>query len=133
MKPFLIAYISALAPMLVLDGVWLALVSKRFYSPRIGHLMTDSPQLAPIALFYLLYAFGVVMLAALPAARSESLAKAFWMGALVGLVAYGTYDLTNQATLKDWSVAVTIVDMTWGTLLTGVTSTVAAYATRRFV
>ena len=133
MKLFLTAYISALTPMLMLDGLWLGLVSKRFYSPRIGHLMSESPQLVPIALFYLLYAFGVVMLAVLPAARGESLAKAFWMGALVGLVAYGTYDLTNQATLRDWSVAVTIVDMTWGTLLTGVTSTVAAYATRRFV
>jgi uncharacterized membrane protein len=117
--------------MLAIDGVWLATMSKRFYAARLGSLMTASPRLAPAGVFYLLYALGITLLVAVPAVNDgTALLKVFAYGALLGLVAYGTYDLTNQATLKDWPVVVTVVDLVWGALLTGVVSIISVALTR---
>jgi len=131
MKTFIIAYLSSILPMLAIDGVWLATMSKRFYAARLGSLMTASPRLAPAGLFYLLYNLGVALLVVVPAVDGgTSMVKVFAYGALLGLVAYGTYDLTNQATLKDWPVVVTVVDLVWGALLTGVVSIISVALTR---
>jgi uncharacterized membrane protein len=128
----LAAFVAALVCLLAIDGVWLATMGPRFYSQQLGHLLSPEPQWAAAGVFYLLYALGVSALVALPAARGGmSAAKTFLQGALLGMVAYGTYDLTNQATLRDWPAAVTVVDVVWGTLLTGVVSVVAAAAARR--
>lgn len=82
--------------------------------------------------FYVLYAVGVVVLVVLPALEHEHpLGRAILYGALLGLVAYGTYDLTNQATLRGWSSVVTLVDMTWGAFLTGVVVAIAVTMARR--
>jgi len=104
--------------MIVMDAVWLTLAVDRLYRPNIGHLMRYDGflPLAAIA-FYLLYLFGVVVLAQLPARQWIG---AGWRGAVFGLCAYGTYDLTNQATLRDWPWLVTSVDLAWGTVLTSV-------------
>ena len=132
MKRFVAASVVALAALLLLDGPWLTLMGPRFYAPRLAHLLSASPQWSAAGAFYLLYALGVALLVVLPALESGAGAgRAFGRGALLGLVAYGTYDLTNQATLRDWPVIVTLVDMAWGTFLTGVASAVAFSAARR--
>lgn len=112
--------------MLPLDAIWINVVAKDFYAARIGHLLAASPSLAPATLFYLLYIFGIVQLVVRPAlekrARAIAAAK---NGALFGLVAYATFDLTNQALLKDWPAVVTAADLAWGTALTSVVSAVS--------
>lgn len=133
MKTLFTAYAACLAPMLALDGVWLSTMLKRFYAPRMAQLLAESPQFSTAAAFYLIYAAGLALLIVVPAVRSEAGApKAFLTGALFGLVCYATYDLTNQATLKAWPLSLTVVDMAWGTVLTGTVSLIAYAVTRRF-
>jgi len=111
--------------MLIIDGVWLMLMAKSFYGKYLGHLMADTPHLPPAAIFYIIYILGLTVLIIEPAlSGNSSYLKIFLFGALFGLVAYSTYDLTNQATLKDWPLIVTVVDLVWGTLLTGTVAVV---------
>jgi uncharacterized membrane protein len=106
------------ATMIIMDAVWLTLAVDRLYRPNIGHLMRDDGFLVSAAIaFYVLYLFGVLVLAQLPAGHWFGAAR---RGAVFGLCAYGTYDLTNQATLRDWPWLVTSVDLAWGTVLTAV-------------
>jgi len=134
MKRYVIAYFCFLIPMLAIDAVWLFTMSKRFYSNQIGNLLTDSPRLAPAAVFYLIYALGASILVVVRAVDAGSgYLQVFLWGALLGLFAYATYDLTNQATLKEWPVIVTIVDLIWGALLTAVVSIISVSLTRLFV
>ncbi|RVT92091.1 DUF2177 family protein [Rhodovarius crocodyli] len=109
-------YLISAAVMLPIDAAWLKLSAEPLYRARIGHLMrAEGFGLAPAVTFYFLYLAGVLVLAQLPAATWQGAA---WRGAVLGLVAYGTYDLTNQATLRDWPVMVTVIDLAWGTVLT---------------
>jgi uncharacterized membrane protein len=134
MKRYVIAYFCFLIPMLAIDAVWLFTMSKRFYSNQIGSLLADSPRLAPAAVFYLVYALGASILVVVRTVDSGSgYLQVFLWGALLGLFAYATYDLTNQATLKEWPVIVTVVDLIWGSLLTGVVSIISVSLTRLFV
>jgi len=134
MKTFFIALFAVLVPMLIIDGIWLAVMLKRFYALRLGHLMAAVPKFSAAGLFYLIYAVGLAVLVVLPAMRSgSSLVNVFFIGALLGLVAYGTYDLTNQATLKDWPVLVTVVDLIWGSLMTGSVAAISVLISRYFV
>lgn len=112
-------YLTTGLAMLVIDAVWLTLMADALYRPQIGHLMREQFLLGPAVAFYLLYLFGVLVLAQWPAATRR---EAAWRGFVFGLCAYGTYDLTNQATLKDWPVIVTIIDLAWGSTLTAVVS-----------
>src|SRR5659263_419761 len=131
MKTFIIAYLSSIVPMLAIDGVWLFTMSKRFYAKRIGSLMGLSPKLIPAIFFYLVYNLGIALLVAVPAVDDgTALFRVFLLGAVLGLVAYGTYDLTNQATLKEWPTLVTLVDLAWGALLTGTVSVISVSFTR---
>jgi uncharacterized membrane protein len=133
MKTIIIAFITSLATMLIIDGIWLSVMGKRFYSNYIGHLMAESPKLVPAAFFYIIYIFGIILFVILPAVQGNySILKTFLFGAALGLVAYATYDLTNQATLKDWPTIVTAVDLLWGALLTGTISIVAVMVVRYF-
>jgi uncharacterized membrane protein len=121
MKRYIIAYACFLLPMLAIDSVWLFTMSKRFYAKRIGTLLADSPRLAPAGVFYLIYALGASILVVVRAVDSGSgYLEVFLWGALLGLFAYATYDLTNQATLI------------WGALLTGVVSIISVSLTRLF-
>ncbi len=132
-KRHAIAFVAAALAMLPLDFAWLTLVAPRFYGPRIGHLMAASPSFGPAVVFYLLYWLGIVALVVAPAlARSDRAAMAVRNGALFGLVAYATYDLTNEATLRDWPTSVTVVDLAWGTFLTAVASAASFVAAKRF-
>jgi len=105
------------------DFVWLSTATSRIYKPYVGDLLLDKPNMPVAAAFYLLYVVGVLFLATLPGYDKGSISDAFLRGAVLGLLAYGTYDLTNLATLKGWAWQVSVIDMVWGTLLTG---TVAA-------
>jgi len=117
-------YAIMLVVFLGIDAVWLSTMSTRFYKKHLGDLMRESPNL-PVALaFYLLYVVVLLVVVVMPAVDKGSLLQAAGFGVLLGLAAYGTYDITNLSTIRDWPVVVTVVDLIWGGTLTGVLSTV---------
>ena len=120
---YVIAYIVTAVVFLGLDALWLSRIAIGMYRAEIGGLMLDKPNLLIAGLFYLLYVVGIVALAIVPALRDGSWVTAAVSGAILGLVAYGTYDITNLSTLKNWSVTVTLADLAWGTALTAVSAT----------
>ncbi len=126
---FIKSYLAGLIAFLVIDFIWLKYVALSFYRSNIGHLMTDKPNLAIAGLFYLFYVVGVVILAVYPALEKQSWSTALVYGGLLGLVAYGTYDITNLATLKNWPPIVAVVDIIWGTLLTASVATISYFIT----
>jgi uncharacterized membrane protein len=115
-------YFVALITFLAIDGVWLMVVAKNFYAKYLGYLMAKTPNLAAAGIFYLIYILGMVVLVLSPALQKGSLMTAILTGALFGLCAYATYDLTNLATIRDWPLLVTIVDLVWGTAVSGLVS-----------
>jgi len=131
MRSPIIAYFSGLIVMGVLDGAWLSFATSRIYKPGIGPLMADKPVAAAAIIFYLLYAAGVAYLITLPALAAGSLGAALTRGAVLGLIAYGTYDLTSLAILRGWPVNVTVIDMIWGAILTGISASAAYVITRK--
>lgn len=114
---FLKTYLITLPVFLAIDLVWLSLIARKFYAQHLGYLMKTDVNFAAAGLFYLLFVVGLVVLAVLPALEKNSWPLALFFGALLGLISYATYDLTNLATIKDWPLVVTIVDMVWGTVL----------------
>lgn len=100
----------------VLDFVWLAWAASEFYRLRLGSLMLAEPKLLPAFIFYLLYVSGLMVFAVLPGIHARSWRTAALRGGLLGLVAYGTYDLSNWATVQGWSSTVVLVDMLWGVI-----------------
>ena len=129
LKPALIAYAATAVVFLALDAAWLTTMADRLYRPELGRLMLDRPEVAPAAAFYLLYVVGVVVFAVLPGLESGRWTTALGLGALLGLVAYGAYDLTNQATLRGWSWRVTLADLCWGTFVTAVAAAASCRVT----
>jgi uncharacterized membrane protein len=129
MKRSLIAYVATLLTFLLLDGIWLGLLMAPTYRELLGSLMLEKPLLLPAAVFYCLYVLGCVVFVVLPALSWQWAVK---RGALLGLVAYGTYDLTNWATLRGWSVQVTLMDWVWGMVATAVACAVGFLVVRRF-
>ncbi len=124
---FFKAYVITLVVFMAIDAVWLTQMASRLYQPTIGHLLAPQPDLFAALIFYLLYILGMVVFTVKPAQVEPSLKAAAGRGALFGLVAYATYDLTNQATLQNWPWIVTLIDLVWGTFLTA-TATVGAKA-----
>jgi uncharacterized membrane protein len=120
MPAYLVSYGVTLVVMLALDMAWLGTVGAGVYRPRLGDLLLDKPVLGAAALFYLLYGVGVVIFAVVPGLRQDSWLRALGLGALFGLFAYATYDLTNLATVRGWSVLVSVLDIAWGACLTAV-------------
>ena len=130
LKAYVAAYgFSALA-LLVLDGVWLSLMGDRLYRPVLGDMMATRVDLVAAVAFYLIFIFGVTWFATAPALREASAIRAAVNGALLGFVAYATYDLTNQATLTRWSSTITLADMAWGTVLTTCAALAGYYGSR---
>lgn len=117
-KDFLLRALVAGAIMGVLDAIWLMVVAKRFYRNRLGDLLLDKPNMAAAVVFYVVYVVGVVAFVLAPALDKESSLHAWGYGALLGVLAYCTYDLTNLATLKGFPVTVVVVDIVWGAVLT---------------
>ncbi|MBH3409052.1 DUF2177 family protein [Pseudomonas glycinae] len=128
MKKALIAYVATLLAFLLLDGLWLGVLMAPTYRELLGSLMLEKPLLVPAAVFYCLYVFGCVVFVVLPSLTWQRAAR---MGALLGLVAYGTYDLTNWATLRGWSAQVSLMDWAWGTFATALACMVGFFVTGR--
>lgn len=127
-----IAVIATLLSMGALDAIWLTTMTTRLYRRELPGLLLETPSWAPALAFYVLYAVGVMVLVVRPALDGEwSLGRVLGVGALLGLVAYGTYDLTNQATIRGWSMLVTAVDLAWGATLTATVAAIAVTAARR--
>ena len=129
---FIKLYVLSFASLIALDAVWLTKVAPRFYKSNIGHFMADNPNLLAAGLFYAIYIVGLVVFVVQPAVGENSLAFAATRGALFGLVAYATFDLTSLAVFKDWPVKVTVVDMLWGMILTAGVCTLATWLFLRF-
>jgi uncharacterized membrane protein len=110
-------YFVTLSAFLAIDAVWLALVARTFYRRYLDWLMAANPNWIAALAFYLLFVVGVLVFVVIPGVEDGSLRTTLLKGALFGLIAYGTYDLTNQATVKNWPLTITAVDMVWGTAL----------------
>ena len=123
---FIKLYLIALPVFFAIDMVWLGLVAKNFYAKQIGFLMTPNINWLAAIIFYLLFIVGLVLFVITPAIDKGSWMHALLFGLLFGLITYATYDLTNLATLKDWPILVTIVDLIWGAVLAASVS-VATY------
>lgn len=132
MRNALMTYALTAACFLGLDAAWLSLTVGRLYRPRMGALLLDPPRLGVAGGFYLLYVAGVVVFAVLPALREGDWTRATWAGALLGLVAYGTYDMTNLATLRGFPASIAVIDMVWGTVATATAASVAAALAARW-
>ena len=114
MKSQLAAYVGTLIVLVGLDLLWLGVIAKPLYQQGIGHLMADNPNVPVAVLFYALYALGLVVFAVAPAGSAPGWGKTVLMAALFGFFAYATYDLTNLATLKQWPVGLSLLDIAWG-------------------
>lgn len=127
---YAVAYVATALSFFVLDFIWLGFVAKTFYQREIGPLLLENFNLAAAGGFYLVFVVGVVIFAVAPALQAGSWKTALLYGALFGFFTYATYDMTNLATLKGWSPTVTIVDIAWGTALTGTAALLGYGATR---
>ena len=129
---YIVAYIASLIVFGALDAIWLTTMTSRIYRPVLGDILLSDLRIAPALAFYLLYPVGLVVFAAMPALRSGSAGPALAHGALFGLIAYATYDLTNYATLRSWTLQITLIDLAYGTAVAGLTA-LAAYQAARWV
>lgn len=128
-------YAICTATFFAMDFIWLSTAVPRLYQPALGvygekppFLLLPKPNVGVAAAFYLLYIVGIVALAVLPGVREGVVIGALWRGALFGLIAYATYDLTNLSTLANWPASITVIDMVWGTVLNSVVAVVGFYA-----
>lgn len=132
MRSYAIAYAAALVVFLVIDSLWLGVIADDFYRERLASFMTGPVKVPAAVAFYLLYIVGIVVFAIAPALGTGSWRTALLRGALFGLIAYATFELTNLAILPGWPLSVVLVDMVWGAVLTGSTATLGFLITRRF-
>lgn len=130
MAYYLKLYFSTLLVFFAVDMVWLGMVARTFYRDQIGFLMAPSVNWLAAFLFYLLFIVGILVFVVLPGLKSGSTRDTLLKAALFGLITYATYDLTNLATVKDWPVAITIIDMIWGTFLASATTAASFFIGR---
>jgi len=114
---YLKLYLATLAAFLIIDLIWLGLIARSLYQKFLGGLLSPQTNWIAAIIFYLLFIVGILVFAVVPGLQAGSLTKAVLLGAFFGLITYATYDLTNLATLKGWPVAITLIDITWGTIL----------------
>jgi uncharacterized membrane protein len=124
-------YFATLFAFLVIDMAWLGLVARNFYLEQLGFLLNPNTNWVAAMIFYLLFIVGILVFVVLPGLEKSSLKATILRGALFGLITYATYDLTNLATLKDWPLHITIIDMAWGTVLTIAVSSIGFLAGKR--
>ena len=132
-KQMLVVYHIALAVFFLIDMIWLGVVAKGFYRRHLGTMLSPKVNWAAAILFYLLFIVGLLVFVIKPALISGEPLKALFFGALFGLISYATYDLSNLATLKDWPLIVTIVDLIWGSALGGAVSIFSVLLGRQFL
>ena len=128
-----VGYIVALVTFVAIDMAWLSVMAPRFYKPTLGDIAISGVNLPPAIAFYLLYPIGLLIFAIVPALKAGSMGNALIYGALFGFFTYATYDLTNQATLRNWTTQLTLVDVAWGSLLGALASAVTFWVVTKFV
>ena len=134
MADYIYAYLISLGSIAVLDATWLGVISPKFYKKYVGFIMAKSPNWLAAVAFYLIYILGLIIFVVHPGwTQHQAIMKIILLGGLYGLVTYSTYDLTNQATLKNWPFIVTITDIVWGSLLTSGVSIVAVEILKNWV
>jgi len=126
-------YLVSLAAFLAIDMLWLGLVARSFYQQQLGFIMAPSVNWLAAIIFYLLFILGILFFVLVPGLESGSLKAALLRAALFGLITYATYDLTNLATLKDWPVLLSVVDLIWGTFLSVSVSAIGFIAGKRLI
>ncbi len=124
-------YLLTIPVFFAIDMVWLVLIAKTFYNKQIGHLMSGTVNWPAALLFYFLFIAGIIIFAVLPAVDKGSLGRAALLGAIFGLMTYATYDLTNLATLKNWPVLVTVIDLIWGMTLSTLVASISYLIAQR--
>lgn len=120
-------FLIALPVFFAIDMIWLVAVAKNFYKEQIGFLMKPDINWFAAIIFYLLFIAGLIIFVITPAMIRQSWVHALLYGALFGLVTYATYDLTNLATIKDWPLLVTLVDLAWGSILAASVSVITYF------
>jgi uncharacterized membrane protein len=124
---FIKLYIASLVVFFAVDMVWLVLVARSFYKKYLGFLMAPAINWVAAILFYLLFIAGILVFVVLPGVKENSLQNTVFRAIFFGLITYATYDLTNLATIKDWPLTVTIVDLIWGMVVTTIVSVAGFY------
>ncbi len=122
MLDWIMLWVVAAILFLAIDMVWLLWVGRGFYTAEIGTLLRQPPNLSAAGLFYILYITGLMVMVIWPAFQAQSALQALLYGAVLGLIAYGTYDLTNLAVMKGFTTKIAVIDMIWGTVLTAAVS-----------
>lgn len=130
MRNMLLHYLIVFAVFLVIDAVWLTNAGRLIYTPEIGSLLKDKPDLVVAFIFYAFYAVGLLVFVVSPSLAAPGISKALMLGALFGFVAYATYDLTNLATLKGFTSKIAMIDLAWGTVLSASVSVVSVWLIR---
>ena len=130
---FLVKLLVAGGVMGVIDFVWLSVVANKFYKSQIGTLLLEKPNMLAAVAFYIIYVVGIVVFVLTPALEKNSWQYAAGYGALFGLIAYATYDLTNLATLKGWTLKLVVVDLLWGAALTGGVAVISYWVIRQWI
>ena len=125
-------YVTVLSTFLLIDGAWLGLIARGFYSKHLESLLKSNPNWGAAILFYLLFVAGLLVFVIVPGVRRESVRSVLVHGAFFGLVAFATYDLTNLALIRDWPLLVTVVDLIWGVTVGAAVSSVGFLAARWF-
>ncbi len=133
MTRYFLSYLITLFVFVAIDLVWLMWLARSTYVAEIGSLLRKEPLLIPAIAFYLLYSAGLVFFAVSPGLKADSIVQAMVLGAFLGLIAYGTYDLTNLAVLNGFTVRIAMIDMVWGVVLTGTTAALAVAISRRLI
>lgn len=132
MKTYAVSYVTTLIVFVCIDFIWLSVMAGVLYKPAMGDMLASQFRLSPAIIFYLIYAAGLVFLAVRPGLEAGSPWTACLYGAIVGFMAYATYDLTSHAVLKNWTVMLTVADLAWGTFLSAVAAT-AGYSISRYL
>lgn len=122
---FIKRYLVALVVFFIIDMIWLGLVAKKLYQDELGYIMSEKPNWTAAVIFYLIFITGLVFFVLNPAIERDSLTYALFVGMFFGFITYATYDLTNLATLKNWPIKITLIDLAWGTSLGGAVSSIA--------
>jgi uncharacterized membrane protein len=132
MSRFALAYVGAAIVFVVADFFWLGYVAKDLYRSQMAHLLAPDFRMGPAAIFYLMFLAGIIYFAVTPALATGRWQDAIIPGAILGFLAYGTYDFTNWAVMRDWPVGLTFIDLAWGTALTSAAATAGAALAIRF-
>lgn len=129
---YLKLYGVALITFCVIDALWLGLIARKFYQDQLGFLLSPHPNWYAAIAFYALFIVGILVFVVLPGLRADSLKTTLTLAALFGLITYATYDLTNLATVKDWPVLITAIDLVWGSFVSGITALLSFLVIRKF-